>query len=147
MAITTAMANTFKQELLEAGHNFSTDGSTFVMVLIKATPTGSYTSTTANYSELTGNSDETSGTGYTAGGSTLASTAPSLDSGTAITDFADLQWTSATFSADGCMMINADLSNAVCATYDFGGTKSVSAGTFDLIFPAASAAASVLRLA
>ena len=70
MAITTALCNTFKKELLEGIHTFGTD--TFKLALIKSGESGTYNKATANYSDVTGNSDEVANSGsYSAGGATL----------------------------------------------------------------------------
>jgi hypothetical protein len=149
MAITTAMCNTFKKECLEAKHNFLlSGGSTFKLALIKNSMAGTYSKSTTNYSDVTGNSDEVAnGSGYTTGGETLTRVDPSLDSDTAITDFADVQWGSATFSADGCITYNSSDSNSGVGVFDFGGTKTASGGNFDLTMPAAAAATAIVRFA
>ena len=67
--ITTAMCNSFKQELLGGVHDLDTH--TLKLALIKPSPTGSFGAATTNYSELTSTSDEASGTNYSAGGQNL----------------------------------------------------------------------------
>jgi len=76
MGITTAMCNSFKQELLGGVHDLDTH--TLKIALIKASPSGTYGAATTNYSDVTGNSDEASGTGYSAGGQNLDSASISL---------------------------------------------------------------------
>ena len=114
MAITTAMCNSFKQELLGGVHDLDTN--TLKIALIKASPTGTYGAATTNYSDVTGNSDEATGTNYTTGGNTLAGATISLDGSTAIIDFTDTTWASATVSADGCIIYNTSQSNKAIAT-------------------------------
>ena len=84
MAITSAIANSFKQEILVGTHNFTaSSGHTFKLALIKAnaSQSGTYNASTTNYSDVTGNSDELpNGSGYTTGGNTLTSSTPVLDS-------------------------------------------------------------------
>jgi hypothetical protein len=58
MAITTAMCNSFKTELLGGLHDLDTDS--LKIALIKASPSGTYNAATTNYSDVTGNSDEAS---------------------------------------------------------------------------------------
>lgn len=148
MAITTAMCTSFKKELMTATHDFTTStGHAFKVALIKATPTGTYGAATTNYSDVTGNSDEASGTGYTVGGEALTNVTPTTSGTTALTDFADVQWASATISADGCIIYNTSASNAAVSVHDFGGTKTASGGNFDLQFPAADSSNAILRLA
>ena len=143
MAITTAMCNSFKQELLGGVHDLDTN--TLKIALIKASPTGTYGAATTNYSDVTGNSDEATGTNYTTGGNTLAGATISLDGSTAIIDFTDTTWASATVSADGCIIYNTSQSNKAIATIDFGGTKTSTNGDFVVQFPVAAASTAIIR--
>ena len=145
MAITTALCNSFKEELLGGVHDLDTD--TIKIALIKDTPTGTYNKSTTNYSDVTGDSDEVTGTGYTAGGNTLTSPAISLDGDTAIVDFANTTWSTATISADGCIIYNSSASNAAIAVIDFGGTVTSTAGDFTVSFPTADASNAIIRIA
>ena len=146
MAITSAIANTFKTEILKAVHNFTaTSGNTFNLALYTSSATLS-ASTTA-YSD-TAEITNSSGTAYTAKGKALTSVTPALDSSTAVCDFADVSWTSASFTANGCLIFNDSASGdpAVCAVA-FGGDKTVSSGTFTIQFPAAAATTAIIRIA
>ena len=89
-----------------------------------------------------------SGSAYSAKGNALTSVTPVLDSDTAVCDFADSSWTSASFTANGCMIFNDSASGdpAVC-TIAFGGDKTVSSGTFTIQFPAAAAATAIIAIA
>ena len=145
MAITTAMCNSFKQELLGGVHDLDTD--VLKLALIKATPSGTYNASTTNYSDVTGNSDEASGTGYSAGGQTLDSAAISLSGSTAIVDFADEVFSTVTLSADGCIIYNSSQSNKAICVIDFGGTVSAVAGNLTIQFPAADASNAIVRIA
>jgi len=145
MAITTAMCNSFKQELLGGVHDLDTD--TIKIALIKDTPVGTYGAATTNYSNVTVNSDEATGTNYTTGGNTLTSPVIALDGSTATVDFADTTWSSATVSADGCIIYNASQSNAAIAVIDFGGTKTSTNGDFTVEFPTADASNAIIRIA
>jgi hypothetical protein len=145
MAITTAMCNSFKQELLGGVHDLDTN--TLKIALIKASPTGTYGAATTNYSDVTGNSDEATGTNYTTGGNTLAGATISLDGSTAIIDFTDTTWSSATVSADGCIIYNTSQANKAIATIDFGGSKTSTNGDFVVQFPAAAASTAIIRIA
>ena len=146
MAITSAVANTFKTEILKAVHNFTAStGNTFNLALYTSSATLS-ASTTA-YSD-TAEITNSSGTAYTAKGNALTSVTPVLDSSTAVCDFADTSWTSASFTANGCLIFNDSASGdpAVCAVA-FGGDKTVSSGTFTIQFPAAAATTAIVRIA
>ena len=145
MAITTAMCNSFKQELLGGVHDLDTD--TLKIALIKNSPSGTYNASTANYSTVTGNSDEATGTNYTTGGNTLAGATITLAGSTAIVDFNDTTWSSATISADGCIIYNTSQGNKAIAVIDFGGTKTSTNGDYVVQFPAADASNAIIRIA
>lgn len=145
MAITTAMCTSFKSELLGGTHDLDTH--TLKLALIKASPSGTYNATTTNYSDVTGNSDEASGTGYSAGGQNLDGATISTDGTTAIVDFTDEVFSSATISADGCIIYNSSASNKAICVIDFGGTKTSTNGDFTIQFPAADASNAIIRIA
>lgn len=144
MAITTAMCNSFKQELLGGVHDLDTD--TLKVALIKSSPAGTYGAATTNYSDITGNSDEAVGTNYTTGGQALDSPVISLSGGTAFVDFADEVFSNATVSADGAIIYNASQGNAAVAVFDFGGTVTSTSGDFTIVFPTADASNAVIRI-
>ena len=149
---TTAMPNSFKVEILKAVHNFTAStGDTFKLALGKATAsvTGTYGAATTSYDDLTGNSDELgNGNGYATGGATLTSITPVLDSSTAVCDFDNYTWTSATFTTSGGIIYNDTASgNPACAVLSFGGDQQVSSGDFQIQFPAAAAATAIIRIA
>jgi hypothetical protein len=153
MAITTALSNAFKLELLKGNHDF--DNDTFRVALIKENPTGTYDATTVAYTDL--GSDQASGTGYTSTFDTISTGAqaaiatgyPQMDGTTAVMDFDDAVFTNVTVQADGCILYNpnADSAANVIAVFDFGGTVSATAGDFTIQFPAPGASTSILRLA
>ena len=150
MAITSAIANSFKQEILVGTHNFTaSSGHTFKIALIKAnaSQSGTYNASTTNYSDVTGNSDELpNGSGYTTGGNTLTSVTPTLDSNTAVCDFANTSFSSATFTTRGCIIYNTSASNKAVMVLDFGADYSVSNGTFTVEFPTANASNAIIRI-
>ena len=149
MAITSAVCSSFKSELLSGKHDFdSSGGDTFKIAMF--TSSASLGATTTDYStsnEIT----NSSGTAYTAGGKALTNQGVTLDSTTAYTDFADVSWTSASFTANGAMIYNtttdggSGTTDADCVIA-FGGDKTVSSGTFTVQFPAAAATTAILRL-
>jgi hypothetical protein len=144
MAITTAMCNSFKQELLGGVHDLDTDS--LKIALIKDSPTGTYGAATTNYSDVTGNSDEASGTNYTAGGQVLDGATITLSSGVAFVDFTDEVFTNLTISADGAIIYNADQGNKAIAVFDFGGTVTATSGDFTVVFPTADSSNAVIRI-
>ena len=149
MAITSAVCSSFKSELLSGKHDFdSSGGDTFKIAMF--TSSASLGASTTDYStsnEIT----NSSGTAYTAGGKALTNQGVTLDSTTAYTDFADVSWTSASFTANGAMIYNtttdggSGTTDAVCVIA-FVGDKTVSSGTFTVQFPAAAATTAILRL-
>jgi hypothetical protein len=90
--------------------------------------------------------NEVVGTGYTAGGETLSSVTVTLDGSVAIVDFADVTWTSASFTARGALIYNSSKSNKAVAVFDFGSNRTSSDGDFVVVVPAAAAATAVIRL-
>lgn len=144
MAITTAMCNSFKQELLGGVHDLDTD--TLKVALIKASPTGTYGVATTNYSDVTGNTDEAVGTNYTAGGQALDSAVITLSGSTAFVDFADEVFSNATVAADGAIIYNSSQGNKAIAVFDFGSTVTSTSGDFTIVFPTADASNAVIRI-
>ena len=149
ISITTAMPTSFKVEILKAVHNFTAStGNTFKIALFKATAAGSGTfgAATTNYSQM-GTDELATATGYTQPGNTLVSATPVADGTTAICDFSDTTWTSATFTTSGALIYNSTASGAACAVLSFGGDQQVSSGDFTIQFPAAAAATAIIRIA
>ena len=151
MAITiaTAMPTSFKVELLKGRHELQNGADTLKIALLKsqAAGSGTYGAASTNYTNITGNSDEASGSGYSAGGNTLTNVTPVADSTTAICDFSDTTWSSASFTTCGAMIYNTSNSNSACAVLSFGGDQTVSSGDFQIQFPAAAAATAIIRIA
>ena len=145
MTISSAICNSFKQELLVGTHNFTaSSGNTFKLALY--TSSASLGASTTAYS-TSNEISNTSGSAYSAGGATLTSVTPVLDSSTAVCDFADVSFTSASFTANGCLIYNDTQSDKAVAVIAFGGDKTVSSGTFTIQFPAADATNAIIRLA
>ena len=142
MAISQAMCTSFKQELLEAVHNFkNSGGDTFKIALY--TSSASLGAGTTAYTT----SNEVSGTGYTAGGNTLTRVDPSSSGTTALTDFANSTWSSSTITARGALIYNDTDSDKAVAVLDFGADKISSGGDFTIQFPAADASNAIIRIA
>lgn len=150
--ITSAMTDSFRSELAQAVHDFTTTtGNVFYIPLFKASVTGTYGKGTVNYTDMTGNSDETSGTGYTATGfhwTAAQNTTPTITNHVATwTWSANPSWTTATFSTDGAMIYNQSKSQKAVSVYSFGSTQTVTAGTFTLTLPTNNDTLAILRLA
>jgi len=149
ITISTAMPTSFKVELFKGLHDLQNGADTLKIALLKSVSSGSgtYGAATTNYSTVTGNSDETSGTGYSAGGNTLTNVTPVADGTTAICDFADTTWSSASFTTCGAVIYNTNNSNSAVAVLSFGGDQTVSSGDFQIQFPAAAASTAIIRIA
>ena len=146
MAITSAVCNSFKTEVFQGIHNFTaSSGNTFNLALYTSSATLNKSTTAYSSSNEISN---TSGSAYSAKGKALTSVTPALSTDTACCDFADVSWTSASFTANGCLIFNDSHSTdaAVCAVA-FGGDKTVSSGTFTVQFPAAAATTAIIRIA
>ena len=144
MAITQAVANSFKKELIEGEHNFkSSGGDVFKLALYVSTATLNSTTTAYTASGEVSNSGQ-----YTAGGGDLVNVGTSVASGVAITDFNDLSFTGVTLTARGALIYNtsATVTNAAVAVLDFGSDKTATSGTFTIQFPAFTTSAAILRI-
>ena len=150
MAITSAICSSFKQELLQGKHDFdSSGGDTFKIALF--TSSASLGASTTDYS-TSNEISNTSGSAYSAGGATLTNQGVSLSSTTAFTDFADVSYTSASFTANGAMIYNTTTDGGSSTTdavpiIAFGSDKTATNGTFTIQFPAADASNAIIRLA
>ena len=139
MAITQAVCNSFKEELLKGLHDL--DGHTLKLALYTSSAT--LGPTTTAYSTT----NESSGTNYTSGGATISNVAVSLSGTVAFVDFDDVSFSSATISdAAGALIYNSSASNRAIAVLDFGSTKSVSGGTLTVSLPSASATTALIRI-
>lgn len=145
------MCTSFKVELMKAAHDFrATGGDTFKIALY--TDSASFTAATTAYTS-TNEITNTSGSAYTAGGSSLTNVDPTSSGTTAFTDFADVSWSSASFTARGALIYNSTptsglgLTDPTVCVLDFGSDKTVSSGTFTVVFPTADASNAIIRIA
>jgi hypothetical protein len=138
------MCTSFKQELMTATHNFSASGgNTFKIALY--TNSASFTAATTAYTAT--NEVPNSGS-YTAGGGALTNVTPTTSGTTALTDFADKDFTSATITARGALIYNDSAAgDPTVAVLDFGSDKTSTTGTFTIQFPVADAANAIIRIA
>jgi len=144
MAIDQAVCNSFKKQLLDGDHDFSSAGGD-VFKLALYTSAATLNATTTVY---TSTNEVTASGQYTAGGGVLTGQNVSLDSATGIVTFSDLSFTGVTLSAEGAVIYNTSFgSNAAVCVLDFGSVKSATSGTFTIQFPAFTAAAAILRIA
>ncbi len=142
MAITTnAICNSFKGQILTATHNFTVStGNKFklAMYTTAATLGASTTSFTT--------SGQVSSSGYTSGGKALVNSGVKVSGAIAITNFSNVSFTGVTLSARGALIYNTSATNKAVCVLDFGGTKTATAGTFTVQFPAFTTAAAIIRI-
>tara|TARA_R100000388_G_scaffold90018_1_gene71137 strand:+ start:408 stop:833 length:426 start_codon:yes stop_codon:yes gene_type:complete len=141
MAITSAICTSFKQEILVEGHNLTNGADSIKLALYTSSATlGAGTTAFTTTGQATG-------TNYSSGGSALSNVTPSTSGTTAIVDFADLTFSTATITARGCLLYNSTNSNKAICAIDFGGDKTSTAGDFTVVFPSPTATGAIIRLA
>ena len=147
MAITHAVCDSFKKELLEGEHDFrSSGGDQFKLALYGSS--ASLSNTTTAYTT----SQEVSASGtYSAGGGNLTSTGAAATNNTSFIDFSDISFTSASISAQAAVIYNSNTSattntNAAVMVLDFGAVKTSTSGTFTVQFPTNNATSAILRI-
>ena len=137
MAITSAICTSFKQE----GHNLTNGADSIKLALYTSSATlGAGTTAFVTTGQATG-------TNYSSGGSALTNVTPTTSGTTAIVDFADLTFSTATVTARGCLLYNTTNSNKAICAIDFGGDKTSTAGDFTVVFPSPTATGAIIRLA
>jgi len=142
MAITQAVANSFKGELLTGTHNF-TAGTGNVFKLALYTSAATLNSATTVYA----NTNEVANSGqYATGGGVLTNVSPVVSSGVAFIDFSDLSFTGVTLTARGALIYNTSATNKAVCVLDFGSDKTATSGTFTIQFPADTTSAAILRI-
>ena len=141
MAITQAMCDSFKVQLLNGQQNFSADTYKIALYTSSATLSNATTAYTTSNEVATGG-------GYTAGGNTLTvSTLPTSTGNVAFLSFANSSWSNATITAAGALIYNNTQGNTAVASLSFGGDKTSTSGTFTVIFPTPDATSAIIRIA
>jgi hypothetical protein len=130
MAITTAICNSYKQEILEGVH---ASGDTYKIALF--TDAATLGASTTAYAAT----NEVEGAGYAAGGIALTGFTAGLSGSTGYVTFADASWSNATITARGCLIYNSSKTNKAVAAFDFGGNITSTSGTFTVDLPTAGA--------
>ena len=151
MAIASVLVNSFKAELLSGLHSFNASGDTPAGSAFKIALYTSSTTIDTTTTAYGGPSNEVSGTGYSSGGNALTNTGVGTTTVTSFTDFSDTSWTSASFTARGCLIYNSSTvtgltTDAAVCSIDFGGDKTVSSGTFTIQFPTNEASDAIIRI-
>ena len=140
MAISSGIAVKFKEDSLKGLHDFTS--AEFKIALY--TSVASLSNGTSVYITSGQVAD---GNGYTTGGKVVTVTSVTVDGTVGIVNFNNVSWTSATFTARGCLIYNATKSNKTVAVIDFGGDKTATNGTFTVQMPSSGASTSIVRLA
>jgi len=159
MAISSVLQNTFKEELLKGYHSFlASGGSAFKLALYSSGSANLTTTTTQWVVASTPTADPTNtyevtttASGYASGGKALTNTGVAKSTVTSYTDFSDVSWTSASFTARGCLLYNSSTisgltTDAAVCSIDFGGDKTVSSGTFTIQFPTNDSSSAIIRI-
>jgi hypothetical protein len=143
MAISQAVANSFKKEILEGIHDLESGGDTFQLALYTSVATLSSATTSYTTSSEVAASGE-----YVAGGGVLQTQQVSLATGgVAIVDFADLSFTGVTLTARGALIYNTTEAKKAVCVLDFGADKTATSGTFTIQFPQFTSSSAILRIA
>ena len=151
MTISSVLTNSFKTELLKGLHSFDTSGATPAGNVFKIALYNSSAALGTTTTAYTTTEELATATGYTRPGNTLTNTGVGTSTVTSFTDFSDTSWTSASFTARGCLIYNTDVlsgftTNRSVCTIDFGGNKTVSSGTFTIQFPANDSSNAIIRI-
>jgi len=128
----------FKGELLSGTHNFATGGDSFKIALYTSNP---YT-TSSTVADSTNEVSSAGSSNYAR--KDLTSQAVVASTATSSVDFADVTWSSATFSAAFAAIYNDDQGDKLCVVLDFGGTKTATNGDFTVSFPDPSTASNAI---
>jgi hypothetical protein len=128
MAITTAVCDSYKSEIMDGIHLAA---DTYMLALF--TSSAALDQTTTAYATT----NEVVGTGYTAGGVALAGRTNGLSGTTANVTFSNPVWPTSTITAAGALIYNASRSNKAVAVFSFGGNFVSTAGTFTVLLPPA----------
>ena len=128
----------FKGELVSGTHNFANGGDSFKIALYTSNPytTSSDVALTTNEVSSAGSSNYVR--------KVLGSQAVVASTATTSVDFADVTWSSATFTAAFAAIYNDDKSDKLCVVLDFGGSKTATNGDFTISFPDPSTASNAI---
>ena len=151
MAIASVLTNSFKAELLGGYHSFNAPGDTPAGSAFKIALYNSSASLGTTTPAYTTTEELATATGYTRPGKALVNTGIGTTTVTSFTDFSDVSWTSASFTARGCLIYNSSsitglTTDASVCSIDFGGDKTVSSGTFTIQFPTNDASDAIIRI-
>lgn len=136
--IVQGWTDSFKKELLQGLHDFSSD--TFKLALF-SDAADLHPGTTA-YST----SGEIAGTGYDAGGAELTAIGPLVANGVAYVGFSTLTWEAATITARAGLIYNSTVGNRAIAVIDFGSDRISQSSDFSVKFPQTDSLGAIIRI-
>ena len=139
MSIVQTLTTSFKNDLLIAGQNLSTD----TLKIALYTADANLNADTTVYSAT--NELATTG-GYTALGKTLTGVTIQTSGSTVYINFSNVVWSPAAFTTRAALIYNASKSNKSVAVLDFGNDKTCTS-TFTVVMPANTVTSSLLRFA
>jgi hypothetical protein len=142
MAIIQTLTTSFKVEVAQALHNFTT-GTGNVFKLALYTANADLGASTTAYTTA----GEVSGTNYSAGGIVLTNITPSFQGTTSYWSFQNATFTNVTLTTNGALIYNSTNGNRSVAVLNFGVNITKTAQDLVITFPVNDATNAVLRIA
>jgi hypothetical protein len=141
MAIIQTLTTSFKVEVAQALHNFTT-GTGNVFKLALYTANADLGASTTAYTTA----GEVSGTNYSAGGIVLTNITPSFQGTTSYWSFQNATFTNVTLTTNGALIYNSTNGNRSVAVLNFGVNITKTAQDLVITFPVNDATNAVLRI-
>ncbi len=142
MAIIQTLTTSFKVELAQGLHNFTT-GTGDVFKLALYTANADLGASTTTYITA----GEASGTNYSAGGIILTNITPSFQGTTAYWSFENATFTNVTLTTNGALIYNSTNGNRSVCVLNFGVNITKTAQNLVITFPVDDATNAVMRIA
>ncbi len=142
MAIIQTLTTSFKVEVAQALHNFTT-GTGNVFKLALYTANADLGASTTAYTTA----GEVSGTNYSAGGITLTNITPAFQGTTSYWSFQTATFSNVTLTTNGALIYNSTNGNRSVAVLNFGVNITKSGQDLVITFPVNDATNAVLRIA
>jgi hypothetical protein len=142
MAIIQTLTTSFKVELAQGLHNFTT-GTGDVFKLALYTANADLGASTTAYTTA----GEVSGTNYSAGGIALTNVTPSFQGTTAYWSFEDATFTNVTLTTNGALIYNTTNGNRSVCVLNFGVNITKTAANLVITFPVDDATNAIMRIA
>ena len=142
MAIIQTLTTSFKVELAQGLHNFTT-GTGDVFKLALYTANADLGASTTAYTTA----GEVSGTNYSAGGIALTNITPSFQGTTAYWSFEDATFTNVTLTTNGALIYNTTNGNRSVCVLNFGVNITKTAANLVITFPVDDATNAIMRIA